>query len=269
MKRLCFLLSCIVFFSSLIIPITVMAEETGTPAETTATVQPTETKQPVGTDQSMATDQPSVQYSKSDYAYVYLVTSKKYNLREDYKGKSYKRYDKFAYKYNDFGLVVESNRKTDQKMFNRDKLGKTSYEYDKEGNLILVNGPYFEFSYSYNKGRIKKYNMYSAAVVMGYDGPTEYKHTLKYRKRDRSIYNPACPYVPLLSSGDRYFFDKKGIPSKAYWFKGFLGNSWSGKCYYKYDKKGNLIQQTDKNTGDYVKARIYKHKLKYKKRRFR
>lgn len=196
----------------------------------------------------------TAQYSERDYTYMYLVTTKKVNYTDG----SY--YSKDVYIYNNSGFVSEKKNGSKSSK-------KTSFSYD-GANLINVEGSTYDFSYSYDSnGRMIKYDMASYSTVVGDDGPYEFKHKLKRKKKDRSIFNPRCSVVALLSKGDKYFFNKDGTIKKMYYEKGSNGKAWSEKIYYSYDKHKNLVKEKHKSftypdSPDANETRAYT--LKYK-----
>ena len=205
------------------------------------------------------------QYSEDDYTYVYLVKTKKNNLVYDLNGKKYKPYDKYTYKYDENGLIVKSDRDSNNPAGTQGQLGETIYEYDENKNLIHVDGPYFDFTYYYKNNRLVKFDMFSLRVVAGYSAK-HHKHKLKYRKKDRSVYIPYCAGGLPLPKGDRYSFSKGGKPQKSWFSKDPQNGSWSGKGSYSYDKKGNLAKFKSENISS-KSISTTKYSLTYKKGR--
>jgi len=197
--------------------------------------------------------------------------------------------DKYHYKYNDVGLVIESYHYTYNYIDNKyEYVGKSIYKYDKKEKYTeryLADGSLSSTSITKydNKGNVLEENFYNAENGNLYKKETyEYdnkgnlitKCFFSYRDRketyeydnNRNLITE-CAYH-FYSSGEEYLvykniyeYDNKGnvIKKSNYFSEKYAPIDYKKK--YKYDSKGNWVERIE--YGETMSNQIYKRTIEY------
>ena len=156
------------------------------------------------------------------------------------------------YSYDSLGNL--SAEKTYNKIIGITK--EIHYKYDERGNLIFVNYPRMNIAKNKPSHEIQKFDNRNNLIYKSFtkDDTLIWEYTAHYNKKDSLIYEEVKDGNGKITSYSKLEFKKDKRTSLIQFNKASITET-----YYQYDKKGNLLIETQytANKKDLIKIRTY------------